>query len=150
MENQLHSRTPFTSQRRKARILALQILYQIDTVGHSLEFTLGSLTQTTRYSDQAIEFARHLAEGVPTQLKEIDCLILRFAPAWPLGQLSAIDRSILRLAIFELLKEQDTPPKVIINEAIELAKSFGSDKSPGFINGVLGAIMNVLRPSKHS
>ena len=146
MEKQLPPRTPFTSHRRTARLLALQILYQIDTVGHSLEFTLGSLTKTTRYSDQAIEFARHLAEGVPAQLEEIDGLIHRFAPAWPLGQLSAIDRSILRLATFELLKDQDTPPKVIVNEAVELAKSFGSDKSPGFINGVLGAIMNILRP----
>jgi len=88
----------------------------------------------------AVAFARGLIEGVLAQQDEIDRVIARAAPAWPVDQLAPIDRNILRLAIREMLGDNGTPVRAVINEAVELAKSFGSDNSAKFINGVLGSI----------
>ncbi len=87
-------------------------------------------------------FAEHLIEGTLREQKTIDALIVKCAPEWPLEQVTVMDRNILRLGIYELMfgKYDEVPPKVAINEAIELAKSFGSDASPRFVNGVLGTI----------
>lgn len=87
-------------------------------------------------------FTSHLVEGVSKERVTIDQLIVKCAPEWPLEQIASVDRSILRLGIYELLfgDYDEVPPKVAINEAIELAKSFGSDSSPKFVNGVLGTI----------
>ena len=85
-------------------------------------------------------FARELVRGVLTNRERIDNMIQTYAPAWPVAQLAAIDRNILRLAIFEILFNNKVPVKAAINEAVELAKTFGSDNSPRFINGVLGSI----------
>jgi len=81
-----------------------------------------------------------LVLGVIKKKKEIDQYIRKFAPAWPVAQIPAVDRNILRLAIFEILLDNRVPVKVGINEAVELAKTFGSDSSPKFINGVLGSV----------
>jgi transcription antitermination protein NusB len=89
------------------------------------------------------EFAADLVRGVLTNRTKIDENIHRFAPAWPLTQMAAVDRNILRLAIFELLVDNSVPVKVAINEAVELAKSFGGDSSPRFINGVLSSVSNL-------
>ena len=89
-------------------------------------------------------FTRDLVNGVLQHQAEIDEKIRNFAPAWPLSQMAAIDRSILRLAIFEILIDNRVPIKVAINEAIELAKTFGSDNSPKFVNGVLGSISTLV------
>ena len=92
----------------------------------------------------AMEFADRLHRGVNDHRSRLDGLIGRFAPAWPVTQLPIVDRNILRIAIFELLHNPATPPKAAIDEAVELAKVFGSDSSARFVNGVLGSVMTSL------
>jgi len=92
---------------------------------------------------QGDRFLRWLVSGVAKNQLPIDHLIGKYAPEWPVDQLAVVDRNILRLAIFEMgCQESDTPPKVVINEAVELGKTFGSDSSPRFINGVLGSALD--------
>ena len=95
-----------------------------------------------------IEFAYKLLNGVLEYQKGMDSLISRYAPEWPLDQMAVIDRNVLRIAIFEFLVDTETPVKVAINEAVELAKIYGSDSSPRFINGVLGALADQI-PQLH-
>jgi len=127
-------------ERRRARMLALQALYEIDSVEHGAEETLERLLAGESLSDENIIFARQLVNGVIDSRDEIDRYIQDFAPAWPIEQISIVDRNILRLAIFEILLDNKVPVKVSINEAIELAKIFGGNNSPKFINGVLGSV----------
>ncbi|OGN88754.1 MAG: transcription antitermination factor NusB [Chloroflexi bacterium RBG_13_46_9] len=129
-----------TGGRRKARTLALQALYEIDMVGHDPEVTMDHLLEEERLTEENTVFARDLVRGVTRYRDKLDAHIHRFAPAWPVEQIAVIDRNILRLAIFEILLDNRVPVKVAINEAVELAKEFGSDNSPRFINGVLGAV----------
>lgn len=138
----------FTSGRRKARTLALQALYQMDAVGHEPDACLQALTEGASYSQETVDFARQLSLGVRDRQEEVDAFIGRFAPAWPVRQLAVVDRCTLRLAIYELLAPGDTPPKVVINEAVELAKAFGAERSPAFINGVLGSVLKALHPAE--
>ncbi len=128
------------SRRRKARILALQTLYECDFVGHDPAGVLGRLAQEENLPEETFSFAQELVEGVIKRKEELDAIIERFAPAFPVRQLAPIDRNILRLALFELLFHGKVPPKVAINEAVELAKTFGSQSSPRFVNGVLGSV----------
>jgi len=127
-------------ERRKARMLALQALYEVDSAGHKAEETLTRLLDGERLSEENAAFIRQLVSGVIQNKAKIDHTIKSFAPAWPIEQIPAVDRNILRLAIFEILLDNRVPVKVAINEAIELAKTFGSDNSPKFINGVLGSV----------
>jgi N utilization substance protein B len=129
------------SARRKARTLALQALYEADTVGHDARVVLERMARETRLSEDNISFARDLVDGVMKYRPRIDQYIKTFAPAWPVSQMPAIDRNVLRLAIFEILIDNRIPVKIGINEAVELAKAFGSDNSPKFVNGVLGALV---------
>jgi len=129
-----------TGGRHKARTLALQALYEIDMVGHDPEATVDHLLEEERLTEENAAFARDLVRGVTRYRDKLDVHIHRFAPAWPVEQIAVIDRNILRLAIFEILLDNRVPVKVAINEAVELAKEFGSDNSPRFINGVLGAV----------
>jgi len=126
--------------RRKARVLVLQALYEADAVGHDAQLALNRLLDEAGLSEENVGFARDLVQGVVSHKSEIDKHVGNFAPAWPVSQIPVIDRNILRLAIFEILIDNRTPVKVGINEAIELAKAFGSDSSPKFINGVLGSV----------
>jgi len=126
--------------RRKARALALQALYEIDSVGHEAEEVITRLLANGVLSEENAAFTRELVNGVIRNREKIDQNIRRFAPAWPIEQIPVIDRNILRLAIFELLFDNKAPVKVVINEAVELAKRFGSDSSPKFVNGVLGSV----------
>ncbi len=126
--------------RRKARIVALQALFESDSSGHDPEVSLSWLGEERTLPEPALSYARELIRGVLENKDRIDSLIKAHAPNWPVEQLSAIDRNILRLAIFEILIENKVPLKVAINEAVELAKTFGSYNSSRFINGVLGAI----------
>jgi len=128
--------------RRRARIVALQALFEIDSVGHHPEIVLQERLAETPLPENGQKFARLLVRGVITHLKELDALISKYAPAWPLDQMPIIDRNILRLALFELGYVESTPFKVAIDEAVELAKIFGSDSSPRFVNGVLGSIVS--------
>ena len=126
--------------RRKARAIALQALYEVDSVGHDMEKALTHLLSDGRLSEENAAFARELVSGVIQNKEEIDQHIEKFAPAWPVEQISIVDRNILRLAIFEILLDNKVPVKAGINEAVELAKRFGSDSSPKFVNGVLGSV----------
>jgi N utilization substance protein B len=126
--------------RRQARIAALQVLYELDCTKHKVEETSARLRAEETLAQEALSFSEELVKGVLQHKSELDALIRKFAPAFPLEQMSIIDRNILRLAIFEILFSDRTPFKVVINEAVELAKKFGSDTSPRLINGVLGSI----------
>ena len=129
-----------TGQRRKARAVALQAMYEIDTTRHEAEEVLGRLLAEENLSGDNTAFVRQMVKQVVEHQAEIDGNIQRFAPAWPVEQLSAIDRNILRLAISEILFDNRVIIKVAINEAVELAKKFGSESSSKFVNGVLGSI----------
>jgi len=129
-----------TGERRKARALALQALYEIDSVGHKMERVITHLLAEAELSEENNLFIRELVRGVIQNKEKIDRSIQNFAPAWPIEQISVVDRNILRLAIYEILLDNKVPIKVAINEAVELAKAFGSDNSPKFVNGVLGSV----------
>jgi N utilization substance protein B len=130
--------------RRKARTIALQVLYEVDSVGHDVDRALAHLLAESKLSEENAAFARGLVSGVLKNKKKIDQHIKSFAPAWPVEQISIVDRNILRLAIFEVLLDNSVPVKVAINEAVELAKMFGSDSSPRFVNGVLGSVSELV------
>ena len=126
--------------RRKARTIALQVLFEVDSVAHDAEQALERLLVEASLPEEGANFARELVTGVLTNKERIDNIIQTHAPAWPVAQLAAIDRNILRLAMFEILLNNKVPVKAAINEAVELAKNFGSENSPKFINGVLGTV----------
>ena len=130
--------------RRKARALALQALYEIDSAGHAVEEVLTRFLDEESLTEENANFARELVRGVIQNRRKIDENIQKFAPAWPIEQIPVVDRNILRLAIFEILLDNKVPVKVAINEAVELAKTFGSDNSAKFVNGVLGSVSNFV------
>ena len=134
--------------RRKARIIALQALFESDSSGHDPEVTLNLLSEEQMLAATAAAYAGELVKGVTENKSAIDSSIRKHAPNWPVEQLSAVDRNILRLAIFEILIDNKVPLKAAINEAVELAKIFGSYNSSRFINGVLGSISQVQVKSK--
>jgi N utilization substance protein B len=129
-----------TGMRHKARIIALQALYEIDSVGRRAESVVERLLAEAALSAANAGLVRELVSGTVRNREEIDGNIRKFAPAWPVEQIAIIDRNILRLAIFEILFDNKVPVKVAVNEAVELAKTFGSDNSSRFVNGVLGAV----------
>jgi len=128
------------ASRRWARALALQALYEIDSVGHDSEGVLSQLLSQRRLSEENNAFVRELVSGVLQDKERIDQYIRNFAPAWPVEQIPIIDRNVLRLAIYEILLDNKVPVKVAINEAVELAKTFGGNSSSKFINGVLSSV----------
>lgn len=131
-----------TGLRRKARTVAVQALYELDCSSHKPEEVLARLLQERTLPDEVADFAQSLVNGVLKNKQNIDDMIQKFAPAFPVEQIAVIDRNILRLAIFEVLFDNRVPVKAAINEAVELAKSFGSDTSQKFVNGVLGSIVS--------
>jgi N utilization substance protein B len=130
--------------RRKARKLALQVLYEIDGARHKPDRTLDSRLQQRGLSLSDERYARKLVEGVVEQKSEIDTIISTYASDWPIIQIAMVDRNLLRVSIYEIMLDNETPPKVAINEAVELAKIFGADSSSRFVNGVLGSVMQTL------
>jgi N utilization substance protein B len=126
--------------RREARALALQVLYEVDCTRHPVETVLSERLAQNSLRPEAVALARRLVEGVLAYKPRLDVLIHRYAPEWPLEQIALVDRNILRMAIYEMALEETVPLKVAINEAIELAKLFGSDSTPRFVNGVLGTL----------
>ena len=128
--------------RRRARALALQALYEIDSVGHPPDVVLEERLAETPLPESAADFSRHLVFGVLRYQAVLDRFIQEHAPEWPVDQMACIDRNILRIALFEFAVDGTTPVKVAINEAVELAKMFGSDSSSRFVNGVLGALVS--------
>lgn len=129
------------SARRKARTIALAVLYEMDLVRHPAQQCLAWDLYAKLVRPETLEFAKSLVEGVRQRLAELDERIHHLAPAWPVSQLSAVDRNLLRIAIYEVTVTTTTPPKAAINEAVELAKLYGGESSPRFINGVLGSVM---------
>ncbi len=128
--------------RRQARMIALQTLYEYDVAQHDLTEVLQRHVEERHLPSPVVEYAEALVLGVHEHLADIDAHIQSAAREWPLQQMARIDKNILRLAIYEILFNNTVPAKAAINEAVELAKIFGSDTSSRFINGVLGTIFN--------
>jgi transcription antitermination protein NusB len=133
-----------TSARRKARVVALQALYEFDCVGHDPVSSVLRMSQEKSYPEEVALFAQEVVRGILENKEELDKQIYKFAPSFPVEQLSLIDRVILRLAIFEMTIDCRVPVKVAINEAVELAKTFGSENSSRFVNGVLGSVSAMI------
>jgi N utilization substance protein B len=131
------------SNRHLARSIALQVLFEWDFRGKNLQ-ELGSIVEHDLLEFGAglneKDFTLSLVNGVIENIPAIDEIIVKYAPSWPIEQITNVDRNVLRLGIYELKIAQDVPPKVAINEAIELAKSYGGPASGKFVNGVLGSI----------
>jgi len=130
------------NKRRKARISAIQLLYELDCTQHSLESGLAHMVSEKRISEENSIFVENITKGVLDNKNQIDGIIRRFASAFPVEQMAVIDRNILRIAIYEILFNDNTPFKVAIDEAVELSKLFGSNVSPRLINGVLGSVVD--------
>ena len=132
--------------RTRARSFALQVLYEVDLTGHVPGVVFQERLKDvdvdgpTDLNPDLVEFARQIIFGVHPLVVKLDNVIARYAPEWPFDQIAAIDRNILRIAAWEFAISRETPVKVAINEAVELAKLFGSDSAPRFINGVLGSL----------
>lgn len=131
--------------RRRARALALQSLFEIDSAGHAPTQVLKERLAQGNLNETGRTFVRSLVRGVLDHWSDLNSTIESIATDWPLGQMAIVDRNILRLAIYEISIDRQTPVKVVINEAVELAKMFGSDSSRRFVNGVLGTVASSLQ-----
>ena len=128
------------SPRRRTRAAVLQALYETDTARHDAAHALEDQMGFLDLDDSGRAFAHRIVDGVLANREEIDKIIAEFASAWPISQMAVVDRNILRIAVYEIMVGADTPPRVAVNEAVELAKRFGSETAPGFVNGVLGSV----------
>ena len=142
------SDTSVASSRRRSRVFVLQALYETDTVHHDISAILEDSLGNKDLLKSDREFAREVVQGVLANREELDNIIVAMAPSWPLKQMAVVDRNILRFAIYEMIKWRKSPHKVAINEAVELAKRFGSENSQKFVNGVLGSIHQEYIESK--
>ena len=133
-----------TDHKRRGRVAALQCLFAGDISAAAGDESLVWLAEEDRLPGPVLEFARRITEGVTDHRPELDEMIQRYAPAWPVSQLATVDRNTLRIALYELLHSPDTPRRTAVNEAVDLAKEFGSESSGRFVNGVLGSVMTEL------
>lgn len=135
------------SNRHLGRIIALQTLYELELRTEAVDDNLNVSEilerNVERYKDTIddIAFIEQLVKGVSEQASELDARLQPVAPEWPIDQIARMDRLVLRIGLYELENSQDVPPKVVINEAVELAKGFGGDNSSKFVNGVLGTLL---------
>ncbi|MDX1436269.1 MAG: transcription antitermination factor NusB [Anaerolineales bacterium] len=136
--------------RTKARSVAMQALYEIDIVDHQPGVVLTARLEDAGLDDNLAEFTRQIVVGVLPLVKLLDGFIAQHAPEWPLDQVAIVDRNILRIALWEIAVYGETPVKVAINEAVELAKIYGSDSTPRFVNGVLGSLASRQNEIKQS
>ena len=134
--------------RRRGREEAFKLLFEVDQGPTAWSEVLRLAEETTELPTQAWTFARELADGTWTGRAELDPLLGALAHGWTLARMAAADRAILRLAAYELLHREDTPVGVAINEAVELAKKYGTDDSPRFINGILGTFVREHRQAR--
>src|SRR6476469_1101418 len=134
-----------TTIRRLARVLALQTLFEVDSVAHDPLPVLERHLEDNGLNGEGASYATMLVEGVLAHREELDTISAAAAPNWPLDQMAKVDKNILRLALYELLFNADVPLKAAINEAVELGKRFGSDSSSRFVNGVLGTVAAQLQ-----
>jgi N utilization substance protein B len=121
-------------------MVALQALFEVDSVGHQPGVVIQERLLENPLPDKAASFMRRLVTGTLAGLERYDRIIARYAPEWPVEQIPIVDRNILRMALYEL-ENENTPVKVVINEAVEVAKTYGGDNSPRFVNGVLGSVV---------
>ena len=136
--------------RTKARAVALQVLYEYDLSGHAVGVILQNRFQEDDEIESGIkEFIAEIVTGVYPIIAQLDELIARHAPEWPLDQVASIDRNIIRIALWEFAVKKCTPVKVAINEAVELGKIYGSDSTPRFVNGVLGSLVSQYDQYRH-
>ena len=135
------------SNRHLGRIIALQTLYEaefrLEAVDSSFDLDEVLARNISRYEDMVddVEFIKKLVAGVQANSALLDAKLQPVAPEWPIDQIARMDRLVLRIGLYELENEADVPPKVVINEAVELAKAFGGDNSSKFVNGVLGTLL---------
>lgn len=134
------------SKRRKSREHTLKILYRRDITNENIDEIIKNYWKENNINSRITEFSEELARGAVNNLKEIDRYIEKTSENWTLDRIGVIDRNILRMAVYELLFMKDVPPKVTINEAIEIAKKFGTDDSADFINGILDKIQSEVYP----
>ncbi|GIV89351.1 MAG: N utilization substance protein B [Chloroflexus sp.] len=136
-------RVRLASQRHRVRIAALQILFEVDETDHAIDQVLERRLTDEPMSAESAEFLRRLVFGAWEHRSYLDRIIEEAAPNWPVNQMPGVDKAVLRIALFELLIDEveKTPIKAVINEAVELAKEFGSDNSSRFVNGVLGTVV---------
>jgi N utilization substance protein B len=127
--------------RRKARELALQMLYQHDLSGNTPDTIVSTFEDLQKSKPSTRDFATRIFKGTVDNLSKIDEMIVQQADNWRLSRMAVVDRNIIRMSIYEFLNETDTPKLVIIDEAIEIAKKFGTQKSSQFINGILDGIL---------
>lgn len=135
------------SNRHLGRIIALQTLYEQELRQEAGDSSFDAAQvldrNIARYREMLsdVEFIKQLVAGVTKQAAQLDAALQPVAPEWPIDQIARMDRIVLRIGLYELENEADVPPKVVINEAVELAKAFGGDNSSKFINGVLGTLL---------
>jgi N utilization substance protein B len=134
------------TSRRRARGIALQILYELDCTHHQAKEVLARLVYDESIDESTYVFIEALVGGVQTYQRQIDSIIEQYAPAFPVAQLAPIDRTILRIGLYEIVFAPEVSVKVSINEAVELAKTFGGESSPRLVNGVLGAVADREKP----
>ena len=143
------------SNRHLGRIIALQTLYELDfrRASNDKDLDINSILERNieRYHKMVDDkdFIKSLVQGVSEREDELDAKLQPVAPDWPIDQIARIDRTVLRIGLYELLYDKSIPPKVVINEAVELAKAFGADNSSKFINGVLGTILREQEKDKN-
>jgi len=138
----------FMGKRRKARESTLQILFQLEFQDAPLEEVFARYWRNRRVPGETKEYCRWLVEGIHTHREEIDRLIQSVSEHWRLTRMAVVDRNVLRMAVFELLKEEDVAPAVIINEAIEVARKYSGDEAATFVNGVLDAARKRIEEEK--
>ncbi len=132
-----------------ARAVTLQVLYESDGTRHDPNRAIKRRIAEHKLSRPAANFAQHIVSGVLANGDRIDAIIGAHAPFWPLDQMAVVDRNILRVAIYEIIEGKETPPKVAINEAVEMGKVYGSESTPKFVNGVLGSVMESYASAKN-
>jgi len=137
-------------RRRKAREETLRILYRLEFDNKPLEETLNQYWENKKTNQAAREYSSWLVNGIISHHKKIDTVIQNASEHWRLSRMALIDRNILRMAVFELLYEENIEPAVVINEAIEIAKAYSGDEAANFVNGVLDAIRKRLKNKKES
>jgi transcription antitermination factor NusB len=130
-------------KRSKARESALQILYQIDVTSDPVDAILNQYWHTRNRNPEVVDFANEIIKGTTEHLSEIDAIISQHSESWEISKMPIVDRNILRFAIYEILYMDDIPPKVTIDEAVDLANSYGTPNSGKFINGILDKIMTL-------
>lgn len=133
--------------RRLARELAFRACYQSDVTGEPMDRCLGEILEEVEPSEEAREFAGALIRSLAAHAAEVDAAVSRIARNWPIGRMAATDRSVIRVAAAELLYHAETPTRVALDEAIEIAKKYGMDTSGSFVNGILDRIAHEARPS---